>query len=133
MLGKRWTRVTAAFLAGWFTLVASEHAPLNPCPMHGDLTLATAPAPASPTGHSHSHGATTPAETGHEDHTGGKCSCTGDCAAQQISTPEVGGAEALFLPAIIRGPVGVSEVAGLPTSPPFLRPFANGPPLLRIG
>src|SRR5688572_14539381 len=128
----RWIRITGAFLAGWFTLVASEHAPLNPCPMHGDLTV-TAPAPTSPIGDSHSHSATTPAETGHEDHTGGKCSCTGDCASQQISTPEVRPPEALFLPAIIAGPVGVSEVAGLPTSPAFLRPFANGPPLLRIG
>ena len=128
MRRKPGTRVIAAFLAAWFTLVANEHAPLNPCPMHGDLPLAAA-APV----HSHSHGDAAPAQTGHGDHAGGKCSCAGDCASQQLSAPEVSRTYKLLLPIAIGGPIGVAAVSDLPTAPPFLRPFANGPPSLRIG
>ena len=127
MRRKPWTRAIGAFLATWFTLVANEHAPLNPCPMHGDLLLA-AVAPVE----SHSHGDATPAQTGH-DHADGKCSCAGDCASQQLTAPELSRADRLFLPIVIGGPIGVSSVSNLPTAPPFLRPFANGPPHLRIG
>lgn len=128
MRRKPWARAIGAFLATWFTLVANEHAPLNPCPMHGDLPLATA-APVT----SHSHGDATPVETGHGDHAGGKCSCTGDCTSQQLSAPDVFRADKLFVTIAIGGPIGVAAASDLPTPPPFLRPFAIGPPSLRIG
>ena len=127
MRRKPWARAIGAFLATWFTLVASEHAPLNPCPMHGDLPLAAA----TPVD-SHSHGEAAPAESGHGNHDSGKCSCAGDCASQQLSAPEFHRAYRLTTPIGIGEPIGISVVSDPPTATPFLRPFANGPPL-RIG
>lgn len=133
MRRKPWTRVAGTFLASWFTLAAGEHAPLNPCPMHGGLALLSAAAPAIAHADSHVQDDVVPAQSSHDNHGDGECSCTGDCAAQQLSPPPVDNAGTILVPVGISGPVGVSEVVDLPTATPFLRPFANGPPQLRIG
>jgi hypothetical protein len=64
---KRWTRVVGAFLASWFTLAASEHAPLNPCPMHGGLALPSVGAPAIAHADSHLQADVVPVQSGHDN------------------------------------------------------------------
>lgn len=118
-------RAFAAFVLVWFVVVTTEPAVLHSCPVHGPVAGAAVAAEQHGAGHSD-------ASRAPDDHHAA-CTCVGDCSAGGFSVGLLT-AEQRLVAATPRNSRAAPTQADLPriTAPPFLLPYANGPPGIRI-
>jgi hypothetical protein len=118
------TRAFTAFILAWFLAVATELPLLHSCEVHGS---ATASAASEPHGAAHHSGLHSDSPTPDADRA--TCSCMGDCSAGgfslDLSSPEHRVAVAFARDA---GVTPLDTGAARTPAPPFLLPYANGPP-----
>lgn len=112
-------RVFAALMLLWFACITGAPASLHSCPVHDPARV-----PTGDTAHAaHPHQSPSP----HGDHAA--CTCLGDCSAGGMA-PGIPAVRAT-LPAVAhtepRAPLPQPDSPAL-TAPPFLLPYANGPP-----
>jgi hypothetical protein len=118
-------RLAAAVFSIWFVLVMVEPAALHSCPVHGDHGSESV-APAVESGAHAGHDA--PARSEH-DHAG--CTCPGTCAGAGSASAVPAAVIVIAPPPAARTTIGThAALLRAPARPPFVLPFANGPPAL---
>ena len=125
----RGKRAFAAFVLAWFVAVATELPLLHSCEVHGSAGTSAGVEEHGSAHHGglHSDSQQTP-DDGHAT-----CSCMGDCSAGGISFGLSSTEHRLAVALARDADVALTETgaARIPT-PPFLLPYANGPPGISV-